>query len=935
MSRQLSWNEIRDRALRFSRSWAEAVHEEGDKQTFWNEFFEVFGLARRSVATFERSVRTARGTYGFLDLFWPGMLLVEHKSRGGSFQRAESQAFAYVADLMREGRHEDVPRYIVICDFARFALHDLEGGEDGGSVIEFPLGGLREHVREFAFVKGEKPVRVDPENPANIKATELLAALHDELEASGYRGHALERMLVRVLFCLFAEDTGIFEPGSFTSLVMRSREDGRDLGPLLAELWDVLNTPEESRQNTLDEDLAVFPYVNGGLYAERLPNCFFNRALRDAMLSCCRFQWAKISPAVFGSLFQSVMDAKARRKIGAHYTSEPDIMKALRSLFIESLREELDAAKADRSTNRASRLRAFQQKVRRLRLFDPACGCGNFLVLGYRELRRLENECIVAMHTKAGQVQGELDVRSLALVDVDQCFGIEIGEWPVRIAEVGLWLQDHQCNVELAEALGRTYRRLPLRATPSIVIGNALRVDWRTVLLPTPDVLVMGNPPFIGKHLLSEEQSSDMALVWGEGGGAGTLDYVTAWYRAAADYIQGEPAIRCAFVSTNSITQGEQPGAMWPELFRLGLKIHFAHRTFAWKSEARGRAHVHVVIIGFGFGEPGERKRIFETARDGTLSVAITTNISPYLVTGGDIALPSRTQPICDVPPVIYGNKPADGGHLLIEPEDYAAFISANPGAKPFVRAMVSAEEFLHGEQRYCLWLADASPTVIRDNRGVRERVEAVREFRLKSTKAPTRKAADRPTLFAEVRQPSRTYIVIPLHSSETRRYIPFGYFDASVIVHNSCTAIPDATIYHFGVLTSGMHMAWTAVVCGRIKSDYRYSNKIVYNNYPWPAPSDRQREEIEQRAQAVLDARSQFPRSTLDELYDPLAMPPALVDAHAALDRAVDRAYRAKAFVSDRERVEHLFSLYEQVIAPLAPAPESLRPGRRRRDPS
>ena len=415
----LSWNEVRDRAIRFARDWSSSTDEERDKQTFWNAFFDVFGVPRRSVATFEHAVANARSSYGFIDLFWPGVLLVEHKSRGASLAKAESQAFAYLHDLMRQGRYDAVPRYIVLCDFARFALYDLEPEDKAGLPVlddgrayrltEFPLADLHRRARDFAFVKGEKSVRIDPEDPANLKATQLLADLHDALEATGYIGHALERTLVRLLFCLFAEDSGIFEPGTFTALVARTRDDGRDLGPLLNELWDVLNTADDARQRTLDEDLAAFPYVNGGLFAEHLPTSAYNTALREALVACTRFHWARISPAVFGSLFQGVMDGKARRQLGAHYTTERDILKQLRSLFLDDLRAELDAAKSDRSTGRASRLREYQQKLRRLRLFDPACGCGNFLILGYRELRRIETECILALKTGGGGGGGAVE----------------------------------------------------------------------------------------------------------------------------------------------------------------------------------------------------------------------------------------------------------------------------------------------------------------------------------------------------------------------------------------------------------------------------------------------------------------------------------------------------------------------------------------------
>ena len=939
----LSWNEVRDRAIRFAREWATSTDEERDKQTFWNAFFDVFGVPRRSVATFEHAVANARGSYGFLDLFWPGVVLVEHKSRGASLAKAESQAFAYLHDLMRQGRHDAVPRYIVLCDFARFALYDLEPEDKAGLPVlddgrayrltEFPLADLHRRARDFAFIKGEKSVRIDPEDPANLKATQLLADLHDELEATGYTGHALERTLVRLLFCLFAEDSGIFEPGAFTALVERTRADGRDLGPLLNELWDVLTTADDRRQRTLDEDLASFPYVNGGHFAEHLPTCSYNTALREALAACTRFHWARISPAVFGSLFQGVMDGKARRQLGAHYTTERDILKQLRALFLDDLRTELDAAKADRSTGRTARLREYQQKLRRLRVFDPACGCGNFLILGYRELRRLETEALIALHTRDGLVQGELDVRALALVDVDQFYGIEIGEWPARIAEVGLWLQDHQCNVELAEALGRAYRRLPLRATPTIRVANALRTDWREVLPPTDDVLVVGNPPFIGKHLMSADQEADMTLVWGETDGAGFLDYVTAWYKKAADYIQGNTHIRCAFVSTNSISQGEQVGILWSNLFKLGVKIHFAHRTFSWMSEARGKAHVHVVIIGFGLG-PCYAKRIYdyEGGRNEP-SVIEVRNISPYLIEGSDLALPIRRKPLCSVPEIINGNKPADGGHLIIETKEKSAFLAENPGAAPFVKPFLSAEQFLNGAERWCLWMENAPPSVIRDNPGVRERVEAVRAFRLASPKESTRNRADRPALFDQLRQPTSRYIVIPRHSSENRKYVPFAYFNPDVIIGDSCTAVPDATLYHFGVITSAAHMAWMRVVCGRLESRYRYSNKLVYNNYPWPTTeNDRQRMEVEACAQAVLDARVQFPNETMADLYDPIQTPPALAKAHADLDRAVDRCYRAKPFASDRERVEHLFALYETLTAPLAPVETATKPKRARK---
>lgn len=921
---KLLWNETRDRAIRFSREWSEARHEERDKQTFWNEFFDIFGIPRKSVAVFEHAVGNARGAYGFLDLFWPGVLLVEHKSAGASLAKAESQAFAYLNDLTRLGRHEEMPRYVILCDFARLALYDLEPDEPNDAshfdnerpfrLTEFPLCDLHRYIREFAFMRGEKAVRSDPEDPANLKATRLLANLHDALEATAYRGHALERYLVRLLFCLFAEDTGIFDaPGVFTALVERTREDGADLGPLLSQLWDVLNTDIPARQTNLDEDLAAFPYVNGGLFSEPLPFCTFNRDLRNALLACTRFYWAKISPAVFGSLFQGIMDGRERRRIGAHYTGEREILKVIRSLFLDDLREELNAALADRSTRRTERLREFQTKLRTLRFFDPACGCGNFLILAYRELRRLENETLIAIHGRENPQL--LDVRGLALVDVDQFFGIEIGEWPARIAEVGLWLTDHQCNLELAESLGKSFRRLPLRATPTIRIGNALRMDWRGVLPPADHVLVLGNPPFVGGKYQTPEQRADIALVAANVKNFGLLDYVSGWYLKATEYLAGT-RIRCAFVSTNSITQGEQVGVLWNHLFRqFGIKIHFAHRTFAWMSEARGKAHVHVVIIGFAAFDVPHKKIYDYVSTNAEPTATRVTNISPYLSEGPDHAITNRSTPLCDVPKIAIGNKPIDGGNYLFTPEEKKAFLALEPDAASHFRRWLGAEEFLHGIERWCLWLGDVSPNDLRRLPECLKRVEAVRIARLGSKSAPTKELANTPTRFHVENIPKSPYLVIPEVSSERRRYIPIGFLGPEVLCSNLVRIMPDATLFHFGVLTSAMHMAWVEAVAGKLESRYRYSVKLVYNNFPWPSKiSENARAAVEFCAQAVLDVRAQFPASTLADLYDPLTMPALLTKAHAALDRAVDRCYRRPPFASDRDRLEHLFSLYEHL---------------------
>jgi hypothetical protein len=937
----ISWNEIRHNAIMLSRDWAGIKSESAEKQTFWNEFFQVFGIKRRVVASFEESVKKISGDYGRIDLFWPGIMLVEHKSFGEDLHKAETQAFQYIRELAADPkRRDEIPRYIIVSDFARIAIHDLEPEEQRdlplldkkrGSTHVFPLAEFHKNVQHFAFIPGYKQHTLQEEDPVNIEAVQIMGELHDALEAGGYSGHDLEQFLVRVLFCLFAEDTGIFERESFHLFIEnRTKEDGSDLGTMLARLFEVLNTPPEKRQTNLDETLAQFPYVNGALFSEHLGFADFNRDMRNALLGCTRKDWSRISPAIFGSLFQSIMDDKARRQIGAHYTSERDILKVIRPLFLDELRAEFENRKADRSTGRKTRLEEFHARLCKLTFFDPACGCGNFLVIGYRELRQLELETLKELFGK----QTELtlaDINKLSQLDVDQFYGIEIGEWPARIAEVALWLMDHQMNLKVSEAFGQLYQRLPLKKAPHIHCANALRLDWKTVLPPGQCSYVLGNPPFVGKHLMDAQQEDDMALVWGDLNGAGFLDYVTAWYLKAVVFVKGTH-ITVGFVSTNSISQGEQVGILWNELFQKhGIKIQFAHRTFAWESEARGKAHVHVVIIGFGNFDAAS-KRIYDYEGE-KVTMTLAKNISPYLIEGSDLALPIRRDAICDVPPIVNGNKPADGGFLIVEDEDKAEFLKENPGAAPYVLPFLSADEYLNGELRWVLWLVDAPANVIRDNPGVKRRVEAVRDFRLKSPKESTRRRAERPALFDQLRQPTSRYLLIPRHSSENRKYVPFGYFKPDVIIGDSCTAIPDATPFHFGIISSAMHMAWMKQVCGRLESRYRYSNKLVYNNFPWPEASAEQRERVEEKARAVLAAREPHlpPRgmATLADLYDPLAMPPELLKAHTELDRAVEKCYRPETFHSDRERVEFLFALYEKLTAPLLPITPKTKGGR------
>jgi len=940
----ISWNEIRHNAIKFSREWAGVKSESAEKQTFWNEFFQVFGIKRRVVASFEEAVKKISGDYGRIDLFWPGILLVEHKSFGEDLRKAETQAFQYIRDLANDpARRDEIPRYIIVSDFARIALHDLEPEEQRdlplfdkkrGITHEFPLADFHRHVQHFAFIPGYQQHKFQEQDPINIEAVEILGNLHDALEAGGYKGHDLERFLVRILFCLFAEDTGIFERESFRLyLENRTAADGSDLGLHLARLFEILNTAPEKRQKNLDETLAVFPYVNGDLFNEHLGFADFNSDMRNALLACTRKDWSRISPAIFGSLFQSIMQPKARRQIGGHYTSEPNILKVVRSLFLDELRAEFESLKADRSTRRRGRLEEFHAKLCRLKFFDPACGCGNFLVITYRELRQLELEVLKELFGK----QTELtlaEINKLSQVDVDQFYGIEIGEWPARIAEVALWLMDHQMNLKISEAFGQLYQRLPLKKSPHIHCANALRVDWKQILPPAQCSYVLGNPPFVGKKEQNAEQKADMDLLFGNVKGAGVLDYVTGWYRKAAEYIQNTRIV-VGFVSTNSITQGEQVGLLWNEVFlRFNLNIHFAHRTFAWKSEARGKAHVHVVIIGFA-GFPAEQKTIYEYEDlKGAPHAYRAANINAYLADASNVVLTKRTQQIAGGPEISYGSMANDRrktdkglGNLILDAEDRAKLLIESAGLKPYVRPFMGSEEFLNSTQRWCLWLVDAPPNVIRSSETLLARIEAVRKAREESTREETKKLAKTPTLFGEIRQPDSTYLLVPKVSSETRPYMPVGFIKPNVIANGSALIVPNATLFHFAVLSSAMHMAWMRYTCGRMKSDYQYSSQIVYNNYPWPQTATaKQRAAVEAKAQAVLDARQQFPAATLADLYDPLAMPPALAKAHAELDRAVDLCYRPEKFESDRQRVEFLFALYEKLTAPLLPVAKSKR---------
>lgn len=929
----LSWNEIRQNAILFSREWQDATEERAEAQSFWNAFFQAFGIRRKSIAVFEERVKSVKDTYHRIDLFLPGKFLVEHKSAGEALDKAESQAFAYIEDLFREGRQDEVPRYIVLCNFRTFALYDLEPDEQlelplwkdkPYNRIEFKLEDLHSNIKHFAFLIGQKTHKFGEEDSANLEAAQIMADLHDVFELGGYPQQDLERLLVRMLFCLFAEDTGIFEQSQFQLYIEnKTREDASNLGQEIAAIFDMLNTPVGQRSKHLDEDLNAFPYINGELFAERISLAGFNRDMRNRLIAACRFDWSRISPAIFGSLFQGIMDAKERRQIGAHYTSERDIMKLIRPLFLDELQDEFERLKKHKGTRRKADLLKFQEKLASLKFLDPACGCGNFLVISYRELRRLELECLKLIH-QFDQKGKELElgeVAKLSKVDVDQFYGIEIGEWPARIAETALWLTDHQMNTELTLATGNVFQRIPLKASPHILCANALRMDWNDLLPAKECSYVLGNPPFIGKQYQTAEQKEDIKLISNGHNGTGVLDYVACWYFKSSEYINGSK-ISCAFVSTNSITQGEQVGILWSRLFELGIHIHFAHHTFSWQSEAKGAAHVHVVILGFA-KIPPTSPAIYEYEElKGEPKKNLVSRINPYLVDGPFVWLPKRRQPICDVPEMNFGNMPNEGGHLILSPEERKQILRSEPELKPYILPLVGGKEFINGGIRYCFWLFNAPPNLLKHSKELQKRLANVARLRGASSRKTTNDLAQNPALFGEIRQPKKKYIAIPEVSSERRVYIPIGILKPSIIATNKLYQIPGASLFHLGVLFSSMHMGWVRSVAGRLKSDFQYSAGLVYNNFPWPeSPTAAQRAKVEALAQGVLDTREKYLQggATLADLYDPLTMPGDLLKAHQALDRAVDKCYRSKKFETERERVEYLFALYEKITSPLA----------------
>lgn len=1009
----LSWNDIKTKALAFAQDFEHARDEKSQAQTFWLKFFDVFGVDSSRVGVFESRVKKLNKRMGYADFFWPGLLLIEHKSRGENLEIAADQAADYCINL-KEGEH---PRYLLVCDFEHFWLKDLAEGAE----LRFTLRELPAHVSHFAFILGQQSSRIQANDPINDRAVQKLSRLHTALRHDGYKRHPLQLLLVRLLFCMFADKTGLFEPaGRFADLIERGTlADGSNVGQVLTQLFDELDTEFAERQSKAPGWFKDFPYVNGKLFEEKIRTASFDAAMRELLLECCALDWARISPAVFGSMFQHIMDAEGldsqhdlRRELGAHYTSEDNILKLIGPLFLDELQAELKQAQGS-----INALFEFQKKLRRLRFLDPACGCGNFLVITYRELRRLELAVFEAVKTQALRKPGTSGLQLLEpfraeMVNVDQFSGIEIEEFPARVAQVALWLVDHQMNVLASQTLQAWLPRLPLKHSANIRVGDALDLDWAQLCPPAQTHYILGNPPFVGSKFINAEQRQSMERLLAGAGiqGGGVLDLVAGWYIKAAQYLSGssaaqanerkkafkdaefakakqaslidEPAepgkslddifawaeqqdlaerekIKVAFVSTNSICQGEQVGVLWGWMLQQGMAIEFAHRTFKWNNEASGKAAVHCVIVGFGLKsrvDAVQPKRLFDYFNEvgesdpaGQPQEEAATQINPYLVDATDAVLSTRRQPLCNVPECGIGNKPIDDGNYLFTKAERDEFLAQEPAAKKFFRPWVGADEFINGTPRWCLWLGDATPQQLAAMPQSKKRIEAVRRFRLQSKSAPTQKLAQTPARFHVENMPRESYLLIPSVSSERRQYIPIGFLSSDYLASNLVLIIPHATLYHFAILTSAMHMAWVRYTCGRLESRYRYSANIVYNNFPWPELDEADpkaqalRSRIEQAAQAVLDVRAAHqrgatttnPSASLAVLYAPETMPADLRAAHQALDALVDKAYlhtaqgrragaratmtrtaRTRATMTDGQRVALLFDRYQALLS-------------------
>ena len=922
-----STNTQKQAAKAFVQEWSGKGYEKGETQRFWLSLLHtVFGIDNpMKMMEFELPVKTITKEKGsdFIDAYIHATkVLIEQKGShvdlsakyrqsDGSELTPYQQARRYAAGLPLNMH----PRWIVACNFTTFEVHDMERPNDAPEVIQ--LADLEKEYHRLSFLVDDTNVHLKKELEVSIQAGEIVGVLYDKILAQ-YKDptnpesqKALNKLCVRLVFCLYAEDAGIFGTKNMFHDYM-SRFSANDFRRALIELFQVLDTKPENRDPYMDEGLLAFPYVNGGMFAGEIEIPRINEEIRTLILQRASddFDWSLISPTIFGAVFESTLNPETRRAGGMHYTSIENIHKVIDPLFLNDLKAELADIKATSvAKTKKDRAYAFQDKISRLKFFDPACGSGNFLTESYTSLRRLENEALRIIYG-GDRVIGEM--ADPIKVHINQFYGIEINDFACSVAQTALWIAESQMMAATDEIVGFTLDPLPLKTYTNIHEGNALRMDWNEVVTPDELDYIMGNPPFIGASMMTAEQKNDAVAIFGKGSRVNSIDYVGAWYYKAASMIQGT-TIRVAFVSTNSITQGEQVAPLWtPLLDNYHVHIDFAYRTFIWNSEASDKAHVHCVIIGISACHSERNRRIY----DGN-QIQDVSNINPYLIDAPDAIIGTRSKPICDVPTISYGNKPSDGGNLILSEEERKRLLSDDPEMDPYVRRYVGARDFINSDEiRYCLWLKGVSPAAYRKNTEVMKRLQAVKEMRLKSTAAPTRALAERPYLFFSTPQTENPYLCIPEVSSGRRKYIPVGFMPNSIIAANTVVIVPDATRYHFGIIDSIVHMAWMRVVCGRLKSDYRYAGSVVYNNFPWPLASEAQRAKIEQTAQGILDARALYPDSSFADLYDDLTMPYELQKAHRANDAAVLEAYGFPKDATESDIVARLFKMYQDLTS-------------------
>ena len=904
----LTWNEIQANAIAFVKRWKDGANERQEAQSFVRAFLSVFGVETTIIdAGFENAVRIGRHDK-YIDYLWPGQLAIEMKSKGKDLKAAFTQLQNYMTNLPNAA---DVPDLWLVCDFENMQLSRRSTNE----IWKFKTKDLRKHIKKFANIAGYTTARSrDDQVEVNVKAAEKMAKLHDALKAHGYEGHELEVYLVRLLFCLFADDTGIFPSDSFINYIEASKTDGSDLSDRITRLFDVLNMPEDvrTRRTLLTDELKQFRYVNGGLFAERLTLADFDAKMRQTLIDCANFDWNTISPAIFGAMFQGVIDKNQRREMGAHYTSEENILRLINPLFLDDLWKEFDRVKTDPTA-----LERFHSKLGQLKFLDPACGCGNFLIVTYRELRNLELEVLKMKLSRAAYTQFQMYENPLEqeiYVNVNQFYGIEYEEFPCQIAQVGMWLMDHQMNNVVADYFGIPFVRLPLTQSATVVHDNALRIDWEDVVPKAELSFILGNPPFVGHQYRSIEQQEDMKYVYKDSKNFGKLDYVCCWYKKSIDLMVGT-RIHAALVSTNSIVQGESVSLLWKPIFEQGFEITFAYTPFVWSNEAKGNAAVHCVIVGFAPTGSAKQKRLFNENL-----VVETENINGYLLPVYNVFIQSRGKPLNPrMPKMSKGSQPTDGGNLILSVAERDELIEQYPQSADLIKRYIVADDFINGNFRYCLWLKGIAPTKYRMIKPIMQRLEKVSEARRASPTVSVRRDADTPMLFTQIRQPESDFIAIPRVSSERRRYIPIGFLSKDIIVGDAVLVIENISLYFFGILTSNVHNAWTRTVCGRLKSDIRYTSAI-YNNFPWLDATDTQRAEIEKLAQGVLDARALFTDSTLADLYDPLTMPPELLKAHQALDMQVMKLYgfTPQNTPTEADCVAKLMELYRVVVGAL-----------------